>query len=413
MTRTAEPVVHLSTPGLGWVDRTVIRGAQVPAWVAVVVLSGLLATTWAAVYASGGTQRALPHLFYIPIILATLPFRLRGSIGTALAAAVLCGPLMPLNTLTGEQQQVGSWLFRTAMFLVIGSMASLALSLRDRVYEHQLSSEVRHAITQSESTGPQVDESLLPLIDEVIDTRAFHTVFQPIYSLTDGTLVGVEALTRFDVEPYRTPDRWFAAAEHVGRGVELELAAIEVALTTARPLSPAVELSINASPVTLGTSTMLDLVRSAHGRQLTVEITEHAIIEDYHLLQGTIDALRFMGVKIAVDDAGAGFASLRHIVQLAPDTIKLDMSLTQNLAGSPLRRALAGSLIEFAQRTGAQLVVEGIEEVPDLAAWAALGAHAVQGFLVGFPQSLPVPGTSPLIATQRARITAATPVPAV
>lgn len=242
MTRTAAPVVPVPTPGLGWVARTVVRGAQVPAWVAVVVLSGLLAASWVAVYASGGTQRALPHLFYIPIILAALPFGLRGSIGTSLAATVLCGPLMPLNTLTGEQQQVGSWLFRLAMFVVIGSMASLALSLRDRVHEQQLSSEVRYAITQSESNGPQVDESLLPLIDEVIDSRAFHTVFQPIYSLTDGALVGVEALTRFDVEPYRTPDRWFAAAEHVGRGVELEIAAIEVALTTARLLSPAVEV---------------------------------------------------------------------------------------------------------------------------------------------------------------------------
>ena len=409
MTRTAAPVVPTAAPALGWVDRIILRGAQVPGWVAVLILSGLLAAAWVAVYASGGTQRALPHLFYIPIILATLPFGLRGSIGTALVATVLCGPLMPLSTVTGESQAVGSWLFRGAMFLIIGSIASLALTVRDRAYQQQLSSEVRYAINRSESAGPEVDESLLPLIDEVIDARAFHTVFQPIYSLADGNLLGVEALTRFDVEPYRTPDLWFAAAEQVGRGVELEIAAIQLALTTAHSLAPTVELSVNASPATLGARSMLDLVRSAHGRQLTVEITEHAVIEDYHLLRGTIDALRFMGVKIAVDDAGAGFASLRHIVQLAPDTIKLDMSLTQNLAGSPLRRALAGSLIEFAERTGAHLVVEGIEELGDLTTWAALGAHAVQGFLVGLPQSLPVPSVSPVITNQRARIASANP----
>ncbi|WP_197024672.1 EAL domain-containing protein [Cellulomonas sp. KRMCY2] len=411
MTRTAIPVAATPPAGLGWVDRAVVRGVQVPAWVAVLTLGVMLVAAWVAVYTSGGTQRALPHLFYIPIILATLPFGLRGSIGTSAVAAVICGPLMPLSTVTGEPQQVGSWLFRAAMFMIVGSIASLALTMRDRVYQQQLASEVRNAITRSESGGPDVDESLLPLIDEVIDTQAFHSVYQPIYSLADGMLIGVEALTRFDVEPYRTPDLWFAAAHQVGRGTELELAAIQLALTTAHELPPTVELSVNASPATLGEAGMLDLVRSAHGRQLTVEITEHAVVEDYHLLQGTVDALRFMGVKIAVDDAGAGFASLRHIVQLAPDTIKLDMSLTQNLAGSPLRRALAGSLIEFAHRTGAQLVVEGIEEVGDLTTWASLGAHAVQGFLVGLPQSLPVPGVSPVITNQRARITAGNPSP--
>ena len=386
-------------------DRVVATSAAVPAWVAVVTLSLALAAIWAAVLVSGGTQRALPHLFYIPIIVATLPFGLRGSMGTAFVAATLAGPLMPLDTATGEPQQASSWLIRGVMFLVVAGVASLALNVRDRAHEQQLSTEVRYAITRSQLSGPEVDTSLLSLIDEVLDRRAFHTVFQPVYSLADGALVGVEALTRFDVEPYRSPDKWFAAAEQAGCGTALELAAIEVALTSAAALPVGVELSINASPTTLRDVRLLEMLRATPGRRLTVEITEHAVIDDYRLLQGTIDALRFMGIKIAVDDAGAGFASLRHIVQLAPDTIKLDMSLTQNLAASPLRRALAGSLIEFAQRSGAHLVVEGIEEVADLSAWAALGADAVQGFLVGIPQALPVPASSPLIAAQRARPT--------
>jgi EAL domain-containing protein (putative c-di-GMP-specific phosphodiesterase class I) len=106
-------------------------------------------------------------------------------------------------------------------------------------------------------------------------------------------------------------------------------------------------------------------------------------------------------VRIAVDDAGAGISSLRHIVQLAPETIKLDISLTQGVGTSPLRRALAGALIDFAQRTDAELIVEGIEEISDLSTWTALGADAVQGFLVGRPGNLPVAQTSALIASLR------------
>lgn len=136
-------------------------------------------------------------------------------------------------------------------------------------------------------------------------------------------------------------------------------------------------------------------------RQLVVEITEHAVVEDYHLLQHTVHDLRALGVQIAVDDAGAGISSLRHIVQLAPETIKLDISLTQGVGSSPLRRALAGALIEFAQRIGAQLIVEGIEEVSDLTTWTALGADAVQGFLVGRPGALPVAANSALISSLR------------
>ena len=124
-------------------------------------------------------------------------------------------------------------------------------------------------------------------------------------------------------------------------------------------------LSVNASPATLGDPRLLDLIRTTD-RQFVVEITEHAVVEDYHLLQDTVHDLRALGVQIAVDDAGAGISSLRHIVQLAPETIKVDISLTQGVGTSPLRRALARALIEFAQRTGAQLIVEGVEEVSDL-----------------------------------------------
>jgi EAL domain-containing protein (putative c-di-GMP-specific phosphodiesterase class I) len=381
-------------------DRAAQVGAEVPRWFSATILALMLALVWVVVYRSGGSQRAFPHLFYIPIILAVLPFGWVGATLTAAVAGLLCGPLMPLDTVTGEAQQTASWLLRSAMFLVIGGAAHMSVAVRRRVDEHQLSSEVQNAIALSSEPGAEVDESLVPMIDGVLAERRFHPVFQPVYSLADARLLAVEALTRFDVEPYRTPDRWFAAAWRAGHGTDLEIAAIEEAILAAATLPTGVALSVNASPATIGDPRLLALVQESE-RQLVVEITEHAVVEDYHLLQDTVLALRALGVRIAVDDAGAGISSLRHIVQLAPETIKLDISLTQGVGTSPLRRALAGALIDFAQRTGAELIVEGIEEIGDLSTWTSLGADAVQGFLVGRPGGLPVPPTSALIDALR------------
>ncbi|MCL3863133.1 EAL domain-containing protein [Actinotalea sp. K2] len=383
-----------------WVGRVARRTGAVPVWLALLVLAALLAGSWLAVYSFGGSRSAMPHLFYVPIILATLPFGFRGATSTAVVAAVLCGPLMPLDTTTGESQSVSAWLVRGVMFVVVGAVTSGSLALRERRYELELHEEVRRTFAAGHPTLPAIDGDLVDLVDEVIDSRRFHPVFQPIYSLSGGHLVAVEALTRFDVEPYRTPDVWFAAAAAVGRREELETAAIEAALEAAGSLPSHVGLSVNASPEALADPRLVSML-TEWPHDLTVEITEHDVIEDYHLLTRELAALRAAGLKVAVDDAGAGFASLQHIVELAPDIIKLDLSLAQGLATSPLRRALAGSVIEFVRKAGAELVVEGIEELVDLSIWSTMGAHSVQGYLVGRPGQLPAPPTSAVIASLR------------
>ena len=377
-------------------NRAVVRGSRAPARLVIAVLVAMLVASWVLVYTTGGTRSALPHLFYLPIILAALSFGLRGAMATALVATVVSGPAIPLDVATGEPQTDLGWLLRGAMFVLVGAVASLALVMRERAEAQQLSTEVRSAMTPM-APDDHAHGALLPLVDAVIDGGTFHPVFQPIYALADGRLVAVEALTRFDVLPYRTPDLWFAAAARVGRGVELEVAAIAAAIVAAQDLPAEVSLSVNASPATLAHPGLLDLVRSCDGRQLTVEVTEHAVIEDYHLMKERLVEIRALGVQIAVDDAGAGIASLQHIVQLAPEIIKLDISLTQHAGSSPFRRAMAGALIEFAHGSGARLVVEGIEDAADLTLWSALGADAVQGYLVGYPAALPALSSSPLI----------------
>lgn len=175
---------------------------------------------------------------------------------------------------------------------------------------------------------------------------------------------------------------------------------IAAAITAAQDLPSEVGLSVNASAATLAHPGPLELIQACDGRQLTVEVTEHAVVEDCNLIKERLVEIRALGVQIVVDDAGAGFASLQHIVQLAPEIIRLDISLSQHARSSPFRRAMAGALIDVAHRSGARLIVEGIEgieDAADLTLWSALGADAVQGYLVGYPAALPALSSSPLI----------------
>jgi len=391
-------------------DRVVSRISAVSAWAGVVVLGALLATIWTVIYDTGGTKGALPHLFYLPIILAALPFGIRGALATALAAGVLSGPLLPVDTLTGEPQTPGAALVRGAMFLVVAWVASGSMALRQRLYAERISRDLHEAIIGPAAETQSVDLSLVPLIHDVLDQRAFHAVFQPIYSLSDGHLIAVEALTRFVAEPVRSPDVWFLAAHYTGRGTDLELAAIETAIAAADELPEDVELWLNLSPMTVAHPRLRALIDRCGNRRLAFELSEHSIVADYDILAARLARFRQAGVQIAVDDAGSGFSSLRHIVRLAPDITKLDISLTQNLASSPVRRALGEAFIAFVHRMDGMLVVEGIETASDLSAWAALGADAVQGFLVGYPGPLPVERLSPIV-TSLLRIPADHPRP--
>lgn len=227
-------------------------------------------------------------------------------------------------------------------------------------------------------------------IESVLREGAFHPVFQPIYSLDTGALLSVEALTRFTGVPQQSPDRWFAEAQRCGLGAELELAALDAALGAAAALHDGIQLAINLSPAVVIDHRLPG--RLANGRPLgtvVVEVTEHAPVEDYQQLTDVIAALRSThGILVAIDDAGAGFSSLRHIVQLGPDVIKLDMSLTRDIHLDPVRHALAASLVGFAASAGIRLVAEGVETVEELRALQNLQVDAAQGYLLGRPGNL-------------------------
>jgi EAL domain-containing protein (putative c-di-GMP-specific phosphodiesterase class I) len=147
-------------------------------------------------------------------------------------------------------------------------------------------------------------------------------------------------------------------------------------------------LSINVSPDTLRCDELLDLVRSLPLHRLVFEITEHAPIDDYAEFIAVVRRLASTGVRIAVDDAGAGYSSLRHILNLRPQTIKLDMSLTRDLHRDTSRRALTAALASFAQQLDATVIAEGIETEEELEALERIGIEFGQGFLLGRPGAI-------------------------
>ena len=194
--------------------------------------------------------------------------------------------------------------------------------------------------------------------------------------------VGVEALSRFPAGT-GSPQEWFAAAAAAGAGTSLELRALHNAVTVLPDLAGF--LSLNVSPATAMTTSFTRLLGRLPLHDIVVELTEHDAVADYPALLTHLAPLRADGLRIAVDDAGAGFASMRHVLTLVPDLIKLDLSLVRGVHADAPRRALAAALTTFAAQTGALVVAEGVETADELRCLRELGVHYGQGYHLGRP----------------------------
>ena len=210
-----------------------------------------------------------------------------------------------------------------------------------------------------------------------------HVVYQPVYNLDEHTIAGYEALARFDSG---TPDGWFREAHELGMGVELEILAVRRAIDGFGPTYG--RLGINVSAVTMAAPELYEVL-AATTYPIVLELTEHEAVADYDHLVEVLRPLRDLGVKLAIDDAGAGFASFRHVLALEPDTIKLDRSLIADVGADTTKTNLVRSLHDFARSTGVRLLAEGIETEAELAVCKELGIEAGQGYLLGRPGSLP------------------------
>lgn len=249
---------------------------------------------------------------------------------------------------------------------------------------------VARFVTQVLRPGLTAAASTRRRIENVLARRSFTMVYQPIVDLRSGRMVAVEALARFSGPPALTPDVWFADAEAAGLGVELELAAVDMALRALPELPPQVAMAVNVGPAGICSPALRDMVAAAGPKRVIVELTEHSRIDDYDELTAVRAELRALGARLSVDDTGAGYSSLAHIINLSPDVIKLDLALTRNIDSDLVRRYLAHALVRFASEAGTLLVAEGIETPGELQALRELGITYGQGYHLARPAPLTV-----------------------
>lgn len=226
-------------------------------------------------------------------------------------------------------------------------------------------------------------------MQRMIDGFGLDVAFQPIVDLASGRVVGAEALARFkDADGHALPtERCFLDAHAVDMGVDLELAVIKLALEAHEHRLPKGRyLALNVSPAVLEQDELaFAIARHKSGRPLVVEITEHQPVEDYVALGAQLDRLRALGVRVAVDDVGSGFASFRHVTRVNPDILKLDRTLVCGIDDDPVRQSLASAIVAFAKDVGATVVSEGIENESELCCLKGLAVGCGQGFYLARP----------------------------
>jgi len=274
------------------------------------------------------------------------------------------------------------------------------------VHTLELLAELLAEIINVDGPAAKRDLAIANRVDTALADQEMHVVYQPIANIASGRIVGVESLCRFAKAPER-PNVWFTEAASVGLGVELELAAIELALAGFTDLAPDVYLAVNASPTTVCDQRLAALVAAHQPGRTVVEITEHSAIASYETLDRSLEKLRSVGARIAVDDAGAGFASLAHVLEIRPAIVKIDRSIAKGIHLDPARVALLQTIVDVARRLGATVIAEGVETQEDLETLGAHGVTHAQGFLVAEPAPLP----GPAFAASTAVVSQTVPLP--
>lgn len=250
---------------------------------------------------------------------------------------------------------------------VLKAFAALAVEQ----IETNLDTDYRHS---------RIDARITKLIEE----KAMQIVQQPIHAIKTGEPVGAECLARFPDAMMRGPDKWFDEAAEIGRGVELELLAVECALESLRKVPKDCYVSVNASPEAVMSGALEAILDKAGNANLVVELTEHQQVEDFPALKAALEPIR-KRARIAIDDVGSGYAGMRHLVDLAPDLLKLDMTLTRDIHKDVARCALVGAMVKFAEAIGSKLIAEGIEYAEEAEVLRRLGVEYGQGYYYAKP----------------------------
>ncbi|WP_374158340.1 EAL domain-containing protein [Mycobacterium sp. G7A2] len=271
--------------------------------------------------------------------------------------------------------------------------------------QSQISSLLTQVMTDSEERGQRaltarfVASVMLPETAEVgalqdelesllAQSNVLSVVFQPMVHLASGEALAYEGLTRFPPDSALTPQKWFTTARRLGRGVAIEHAALREVLTAATRIPDRYPVAVNLSPSAVLDPSIQELLVSVD-RPLIVEVTEHEPFPES--FGADLEKLRGAGVSVAVDDAGAGYASFVQLLRLRPDIIKIDGELVDGIDENPVKRAFATALKALGAELGAKIVAEAVETPAQLDTLTRLGIEYGQGFLLGRPVSEPFP----------------------
>ncbi len=329
---------------------------------------------------TGGAPTTLAHLYYIPILYVAVRHGAQAAAGAGVVAGVACGPWMPSSVAGASHQTLDSWLVRLALFVVVGVVAAwlareeprpLGVMVRDATVAQGLRAAIRH------------------------DQIRVH--YQPLIDLTDGDVVGFEALCRWNDSKQRPvpPAQFIPGAERSGVITALGRRVLHRSVDQAREWADAghegLLLTVNVSAVQLSDPAFLadlnEIVRRdvSNAFRVCLEITETAIIADPMRALATLTAARALGITIALDDFGTGQSSLAYLADFPIDIIKIDQSFVADIGRDPKSHALVRAMVQMAHSLGALTIAEGIETPEQLSAMRQLGCTLGQGFYLGRP----------------------------
>lgn len=229
------------------------------------------------------------------------------------------------------------------------------------------------------------DTTIEDLLQNAVGEGNFRFFLQPICALPDGKPVGFELLTRFPGAVGQSEDI-FRRAKHLDMVAPLEEVIAKRTPEVLAHLPRDMTLSVNFSVTSIEDLDFASLFAPEDRARVIIEVTEHERVNDYEGFQLAVARLRALGHRVAIDDVGAGYSSLRHMVQLRPDFIKIDRSLVAGLDHSGERASLVAALRDYAAAHDAQLIAEGVETKEELAALIHLRISRVQGYLTGVPR---------------------------
>ena len=269
----------------------------------------------------------------------------------------------------------------------VGTRPAQPFNDRDMTTLRVYAEMVAEHIEAAESLGSK-SAQIAGSIRTVISGQGLSCVYQPIFDINRGKVIGVEALARFSSEPARSPDAWFADAARVGMEVELEHQVIAEALRSFPQLPDSLSVAFNVTSNILLKARLDEAFASVDLNRVVLEINEHMSIRQYDEISRVLAPLRSRGLRIAVDDSGRGIEGFRHVLNLKPDIIKLHRTLVHRIDADPARRVLAGAVVQFGKGQHCEIIAEGVETAAELGALKLLGVTRMQGYFLRRPGPL-------------------------